>query len=716
MELIGAYLRAISSGALGDGQQKQAMPEVHVAQQTWVRYSTEQRGRPTVAGWIRNLDLCGVKQSQTAQDDGANAHMSDQVTARIDQAPMEWCLPVRQGVRLKPPFRLAVTVQGTHDCHMPVTVTPACLTEEEYSRVDTWAPREGISLGVSSALGSQRVSVAKAHPLDRMFKCEGSANGHCVKHAFEFKDLELSLSEGSQKVYFIFDVRFSTAANIYVVLLIPTVCVGAGASGDEYDRGLAMLRKDLTLTVSALQSMAICHPWRPASGVPAISVPRPATMEAASPGCSPAQAAAVPAAAQATPASSMPLCSPARESDTDLLPLTEYVRQRSGSEPKKRSAEDVAASDLARERAPDLCEPHSQVPRRTSLPTLADHSHEVAPALPPAEGHVLLASCVAEIVCQLQVIQVFSNLHLLVGKHDFVRMLLAEHAAGSFVLVPTAFGFDVGIHSRDGAIRFHELPVQRIITEGLDALLQVDVPEATLLVSTGKPTPVHDVCSMLRDVHLQPTASMQQLLLSHSSRIALPSLQLPGPRTLPAQNLQHPIANVPQTVFQRSRDTLPTACRPAFRSAGGQGSGAGLYRSSPEGQIDGAAAPQSAGGGRNWHGPPPKPSAGAYPADERRAVATRGWIAALLERRDGWRSPAPNDAGPNALLPADILALLKDLETAPASALVSDEALHGQGFDAGHAEDAQLQLTIGQCVAAVQEMLNRADARGGSRA
>jgi hypothetical protein len=55
----------------------------------------------------------------------------DAVSISIEQAPMDWALPVRKEQNLRPPFRVSVVVKSAAAAALPLKVTPHVLTEEE---------------------------------------------------------------------------------------------------------------------------------------------------------------------------------------------------------------------------------------------------------------------------------------------------------------------------------------------------------------------------------------------------------------------------------------------------------------------------------------------------------------------------------------------------------------------------------------------------------
>lgn len=58
--------------------------------------------------------------------------MPDSVSISIEQAPLDWALPVRKEQSLRPPFRVSVVMKSAQPVSMPLQVTPQVLTEEEY--------------------------------------------------------------------------------------------------------------------------------------------------------------------------------------------------------------------------------------------------------------------------------------------------------------------------------------------------------------------------------------------------------------------------------------------------------------------------------------------------------------------------------------------------------------------------------------------------------
>jgi hypothetical protein len=59
------------------------------------------------------------------------ASLPDSVSLTIEQAPMEWALPVRKEQHMRPSFRISVVVKSRLAGVLPLRVTPHILTEEE---------------------------------------------------------------------------------------------------------------------------------------------------------------------------------------------------------------------------------------------------------------------------------------------------------------------------------------------------------------------------------------------------------------------------------------------------------------------------------------------------------------------------------------------------------------------------------------------------------
>jgi hypothetical protein len=59
------------------------------------------------------------------------ASLPDSVSLTIEQAPMEWALPVRKEQHMRPAFRISVVVKSRLAGVLPLRITPHILTEEE---------------------------------------------------------------------------------------------------------------------------------------------------------------------------------------------------------------------------------------------------------------------------------------------------------------------------------------------------------------------------------------------------------------------------------------------------------------------------------------------------------------------------------------------------------------------------------------------------------
>ena len=59
------------------------------------------------------------------------AALPDSVSLSIEQAPMDWELPVRKEQTLRPPFRVSMVVKSSTAVRVPLEVKPHVLTEDE---------------------------------------------------------------------------------------------------------------------------------------------------------------------------------------------------------------------------------------------------------------------------------------------------------------------------------------------------------------------------------------------------------------------------------------------------------------------------------------------------------------------------------------------------------------------------------------------------------
>ena len=92
----------------------------------------------TVAGWCNcSVTLMCLRSAvlQPAFSTNLGSHMQgnipDSVSISIEQAPLDWALPVRKEQNLRPPFRVSVVVKSVQPVKVPLKVTPTVLTEDE---------------------------------------------------------------------------------------------------------------------------------------------------------------------------------------------------------------------------------------------------------------------------------------------------------------------------------------------------------------------------------------------------------------------------------------------------------------------------------------------------------------------------------------------------------------------------------------------------------
>jgi hypothetical protein len=99
----------------------------------------------------------------------------DLVSINIEQAPMDWALPVRKEQNLRPPFRVSVVVKSSSPLSVPLKVTPHVLTEEEAHN------------GAPCACSCLQLTHAQLRPLLAFSPPPQTAgNGQCHLVAIEF--------------------------------------------------------------------------------------------------------------------------------------------------------------------------------------------------------------------------------------------------------------------------------------------------------------------------------------------------------------------------------------------------------------------------------------------------------------------------------------------------------------------------------------------------
>ena len=110
-------------------------------QKRFVRYSSDTSAETVACGWSKAASMQAQQRLNVAAPPPATmANLPEAVSLEIVRAPAEYAVPVKQDRRLKPSFKVRVTVWHSSRVHLRTAVAAHAITEAEFNTLEKWMP------------------------------------------------------------------------------------------------------------------------------------------------------------------------------------------------------------------------------------------------------------------------------------------------------------------------------------------------------------------------------------------------------------------------------------------------------------------------------------------------------------------------------------------------------------------------------------------------